>query len=83
MAHYKTPYQLRHVVGYRWKHSSEWPPGGTNVDHQELSQILASRECPFLCPDILAWGGTLSSKYHVSVGYQEITRQLFGDAKVP
>ena len=84
VAHYKTPYQLGLVVGYRWKHSSEWPPGGTDMDRQELSQILASRECPSLLGlDVLAWGGTLSSKYHVSAGYQEITRQLFGDAEVP
>ena len=56
MAHYKTPYQLGPVVGYRWKHSSDWPPGGTDVDRQELSQILASRECPSLLgPDVLAW----------------------------
>ena len=53
------------------------------MDRQELSQILASRECPLLGLDVLAWGGTLSGKYHVSTGYQEITRQLFGDAEVP
>ena len=54
------------------------------MDCQVLSQNLASRECPsFLGPDVLAWGGTLSGKYHISVGYQEITRQLFGNAEVP
>ena len=59
VAHYKTPYQLGPVVGYRWKHSSDWPPGGTDVDRQELSQILASRECPSLLGSVvLAWGGT-------------------------
>ena len=84
VAHYKTPYQLGPIVGYRWKHSSDWLPEGTDVDHQELSKILASRECPSLLgPDVLVWGGTLFGKYHVSVGYQEITRQLFGDVEVP
>ena len=80
MAHYKTPYQLGPVVGYIWKHSSEWPHGGIDMDHQELSQILASRECPLLGLDVFSWGGTLSGKYRVSAGYQEITRQLFGYA---
>ena len=55
VAHYKTPYQLGLVVAYRWKHSSEWPPGGIDMDRQELSQILASRECPSLLgPNVLA-----------------------------
>lgn len=84
VARYKTPYQLGPIVTYRWKHSSDWPPGGTKVDHQELSHILASRVCcSLLGPDVLACGGTLSSKYSISIGYQEITRQLLGDAKVP
>ena len=33
--------------------------------------------------DVLIWGGTLFCKYHVSIGYQETTRQLFGDVEVP
>ena len=75
MAHYKTPYQLGPIVGYRWKHSFDWPPRGIEVDQKELSQILASRECFSLRgPNILAWGGTLSGKYHFFVGYQEKTR---------
>ena len=48
---------------------------GTKVDRQKISHILASRECFSLRgPNILAWGGTLSGKYHVFVGYQEKTR---------
>lgn len=83
VAHYRTPYQVRPVVGYRWRHSSYWPPRGIDMDRQELSQILASRDCSSLLgTDVCAWGGTLSGKYHVSTGYKEITRQLFGDAEV-
>ena len=41
VAHYKTPYQLGPVVGYRWKHSSDWPPRGIDMDRQEISQIIA------------------------------------------
>ena len=37
VAHYKIPYQLGLVVGYKWKHSSDWPLGATDVDCQELS----------------------------------------------
>jgi hypothetical protein len=39
--------------------------------------------CSLLGPDVLAWGHTLSGKYFVSIGYQEITRQLLGDVEVP
>ena len=54
------------------------------MERQEISQILASRESSsFLGLYVLAWRGTLSGKYHVSARYREITKQLFGDAKVP
>ena len=70
VAHYKTPYQLAPIVGYRWKHSSNWPPRGTKVDRHEFSYILTSRECSSLLGlDGLAWRGTLYGKYHVSTRY--------------
>jgi hypothetical protein len=29
VAHYKIAYNLGLAVGYRWKNSSDWPPGGS------------------------------------------------------
>ena len=83
VAHYKEAFNLGTTVGYRWKNSFDWPPGGSLGDRLELSQILASRECSSLreC-DVLAWGGASSGKYSVSSGYLVLTKQLFGEVEV-
>ena len=40
VAHYKSPYKLGPIVGYRLKHSSDLPPGGTDVDRWEISRCF-------------------------------------------
>ncbi|XP_057868067.2 uncharacterized protein LOC131075253 [Cryptomeria japonica] len=83
--HYKVAQHDGLVLRFRWKHPSEWPPGGSEGDRCELSQLLASRACNSLRgTDVLAWDGSdLSGKYSVVAGYKQIGRQLFGDIEVP
>ena len=46
MAHYKTPYKLGPIVGYRLKHSSNLPLGGIDVDCWEVFIFFWLGEVP-------------------------------------
>lgn len=84
MEHYKIAEHCGLAVTYRWKHPSEWPPGGSEDDRHELVQLLASRVCNSLRGfDVLAWNGPdVFGKYSVSAGYKHLDKQLFGDIEV-
>ena len=40
VAHYKTPYKLGPIVGYRLKSSFDLPPRGIDMDHWEISRCF-------------------------------------------
>lgn len=74
--HYKSVQNIGLAASLRWKHSSNWFPGGSKEDRQELAWILASWEYNSMAgQDVLAWSNSdLSSKYFVSTGYGEFLR---------
>ncbi|XP_057842111.2 uncharacterized protein LOC131051557 [Cryptomeria japonica] len=76
VGHYKEAFNCGLGVTFRWKQSSQWPPGDLDDDRAELSRILGSRQCPTLTGnDILAWESSDSSeKFVVSTGYGELLR---------
>ena len=50
---YKIGYVQGLAPSFHWKHTYEWPSGGSEEDRKELFQILQSRECTTLV--VLAW----------------------------